>query len=81
MEISTIIESKMAKTISDLYPYTEYTLYIHCSLPGCYGGWGLFGGPVTMRTNEEGKNFYYFLDMCLTSDVMTKNIDFRPRVI
>jgi len=53
MEISAIIESKMAKTISNLYPYTEYTFYIHCSLPGCYGGWGLFGGPVTMRTNAE----------------------------
>ncbi|XP_020606265.1 protein sidekick-2-like isoform X2 [Orbicella faveolata] len=40
-------------TISDLSPYTAYTLYIQCGFADCVGGWGLLSRPVTVRTNEE----------------------------
>lgn len=56
MEIISYGESQLFRTISDLYPYTEYKVFIQCGYGDCYGGWGLFVGPVTVRTNEEGKD-------------------------
>ncbi|KAL9985044.1 hypothetical protein ACROYT_G007401 [Oculina patagonica] len=53
VELPSEGESKLSWTISDLYPYTEYTFFIQCSFADCYKGWGLFDGPVTGRTDEE----------------------------
>lgn len=53
LEISSDNESELFQTISDLAPYTAYTIYIQCGFAGCVEGWGMFSRPVTVRTNEE----------------------------
>ena len=55
MEITS--KDSELQTFSDLYPYTEYTFFIQCSLTDCETGWGLVSGPVTGRTDEESENF------------------------
>ena len=74
LEISTDNESELFQIISDLSPYTAYTVYIQCGFADCVGGWGMFSKPITVRTNEEGKELYYFLDMFAKFDVSIKKL-------
>ena len=76
MEISSNNESELFQTISDLAPYTAYTIYIQCGFADCVEGWGMFSRPVTVRTNEEGKELYYFLDTLVKFDVSIKQVIF-----
>lgn len=71
-------ETLLTYTIHDLSPYTNYTLFIQCSLLTCVSGWGPLSGPIFVLTDEEGNNnfisFLYYIAM-IQSSVMLHHHD------